>query len=117
MDSFATAFSVSNFIPLHKIYYYMSGNEPCTVGIINILGNILLFVPMGIFLPALFDKMDDFKRVVVTASCISFLVEFIQLLTQTGEFDVDDILLNSIGGAIGYVMADKSKRVGLLNLS
>jgi glycopeptide antibiotics resistance protein len=70
----------------------------------NLFGNIVLFVPIGIFLPLLNMK---YKRVLVlTAASIALIavVELIQLLSKVGSFDVDDIILNTFGALLGLVM-------------
>ncbi len=60
----------------------------------NFLGNILLFVPVGVLLPA----TTGWKRKTLIALCgSSVLIELIQLITRQGCFDPDDIILNSLG--------------------
>ncbi len=78
-----------------------------TIGIrnvvLNIGGNIAAFAPFGFFLPLLCKKTrNPFVSVGMTA-IFSFTVELVQLVTRVGAFDVDDILLNTVGGLIGYL--------------
>ena len=100
----------SNFIPFYKIYYYASGQEPYLVGMLNVFGNILLFVPMGFFLPYLFKGVNSAKRLILLVSFLSLCIEVLQLLTATGEFDVDDVLLNTIGAGLGYFVFASTKK-------
>lgn len=70
---------------------------------INIFGNILAFVPLGCFLPLLAKRKSAFCTVL---GCFTFslAVELTQLVTKLGCCDVDDLLLNTCGGGLGYLL-------------
>ena len=68
----------------------------------NLFGSLLLFLPMGVLLPALFDKMKRFLPFLLTQLCTIAVLEAAQLFTTTGSFDIDDILLGLVGAAIGW---------------
>ena len=68
----------------------------------NVVGNVCVFVPFGAFLPALFAKCQKFSSVFLFTLELSLAVEIVQLVTKIGSFDVDDLLLNTIGGILGY---------------
>lgn len=70
--------------------------------IINLVGNIGLFVPLGIFLPKLWGCLYSFWRVLAATAGIMAVVEIAQMLTLLGRCDIDDLILNLIGSAIGY---------------
>lgn len=70
---------------------------------VNIVGNILAFAPYGFFLPLLNKKYRKLIYVILLSFTFSLAVEIVQLYLKVGIFDVDDILLNSIGGVIGYL--------------
>lgn len=84
-------------------------------GLYQILGNILLTVPIGILLPLIF-KLKKWKRRILTVG-ISFAVEIIQFFiiycahAITLFFDVKDILLNVCGGIIGCVLFELLSRI------
>ncbi len=67
----------------------------------NFLGNILLFVPVGELLPMMSEKHKSFW-IILTGFCFSLLIEITQFLTFYGCFDPDDVILNTLGTAIGY---------------
>lgn len=69
---------------------------------LNLAGNVLAFVPFGAFLPRLFPKCRKFLPVAWFGFEFSLCVELIQLTAKVGSFDVDDILLNTLGGMLGY---------------
>ncbi len=110
-SSFDALLAASNFIPFYKIYYYLSGSEPYLVGALNIVGNLLLFVPMGFFLPFLFKGIKSGKQLFFLVALMSLSVEVLQLFTTTGEFDIDDVLLNTGGAMIGYGLFCKLRKL------
>ncbi len=68
----------------------------------NLAGNVLVFVPFG-FLMALAKENPNFFAITGFSLGFSLLVELFQLFTRVGSFDVDDLLLNTIGGVFGYI--------------
>ena len=69
----------------------------------NLLGNVLIFLPFGMLVPFLTKRFKKFWSVVLLTFELSVLVELVQLMTKVGSCDVDDILLNTIGGMLGFV--------------
>ena len=99
----------SNFIPFATIIGYVSGmvsNDINTgIVIINLVTNLLLFAPMGFFIPMLFqDKIKNTKQFLIIIIILTFLVEIIQFITYRGSTDIDDIILNTIGASIVYIL-------------
>ena len=70
--------------------------------VINVAGNVAVFVPLGFALPVLFERIKSFLQVLILSFSISLLAETMQLVLKVGCFDVDDLLLNTIGGCVGY---------------
>ncbi len=71
----------------------------------NLLLNIALFVPLGAFLPLIWKTMRKWYVAVSIGVAASLALESIQLFTGKGLFDVDDLLANSLGAAIGFCVA------------
>ncbi len=71
--------------------------------LINVVGNVVVFIPYGCGLPLLFERLSSFPRTVILSFATSLLAETMQLILRVGCFDVDDLLLNTIGGCIGYL--------------
>ena len=69
----------------------------------NLAGNILIFVPYGFFI-SVASRARGFFKTLFFSMGLSLCVEIIQLFTRVGSFDVDDILLNTIGGVFGYII-------------
>ena len=72
--------------------------------VINLLGNVLLFIPAGWLLPKVFPFQRNFFRFLVTCTGLIFLVEAVQLFTLLGSFDIDDLILNLIGMVFGFIV-------------
>ena len=69
--------------------------------IINIFGNILIFVPFG-FLGIVFLKLNQFWILILDFLFAIIIVESLQYFTRLGVFDIDDVILNTVGVAIGF---------------
>lgn len=93
-----------NLVPFHEIkrflQYYEVLGMPAVM--LNLAGNVAAFVPFGFFLPVFSERCRKIYNTVFYSFELSLLVELIQLVTKVGSFDVDDIILNTIGGVAGY---------------
>lgn len=90
-----------NIIPFYGILQVIqSGELPYIV--LNILGNILMFLPMGFFLPLLWKRLSNVKVVIFFGILISALIEISQLYICRGT-DIDDLILNTVGTFMGYL--------------
>jgi glycopeptide antibiotics resistance protein len=70
--------------------------------IINIAGNVAAFMPFGCLLPMVANRRVHTGTAFVNTFLLSLCAETIQLLSRTGAFDVDDLILNTVGGVLGY---------------
>lgn len=92
-------YGLSNFIPFQEIFRYEIGSR---LFIKNIIGNILLFLPYGYF-AADFLKSKKASPIFILTLIVSLTIELVQLnIGRT--FDIDDIILNTCGGIIGYFL-------------
>lgn len=69
----------------------------------NLFGNVLIFMPFGFFMP-MASRYHSFFSALFGSFFLSLGVESFQLVSKVGCFDVDDILLNTAGGVLGYVV-------------
>lgn len=70
----------------------------------NLVGNVAIFVPFGILYPVAFEKGKKFFCLSLAALCFILGLELVQMWTNFGAFDVDDILLNYVGAVLGYII-------------
>lgn len=89
-----------SYHPFHALVYFLKQLQRGEIGA-NFLGNIILFMPVGMLLPVVTDWKKMWKIMVMGAG-FSFFIEIIQLITSRGYFDLDDIILNSLGALIGF---------------
>lgn len=98
----------SNFIPFRTIIGYIKaisrGTMNLDIPIKNIFGNLLLFLPMGLYLPCLSKGLRTFGRLIVSMMLIIVLIEMLQVLLRRGSIDVDDFILNISGVIIGFAI-------------
>lgn len=97
-----------NLIPFRTVAEYVEmykTNVTSLVNhaIVNIGGNVATFVPLGVFLPALWDKFKNYKCLFLYSTVTILSIEIVQYFTLLGSFDVDDYILNILGISIGFV--------------
>ncbi len=92
-----------NYIPFKTITLYCRTSS-IDITIRELLGNVIAFAPMGFLLPLLFNRIKGVVKVSVISFTISLFFELIQLITNLGIFDVDDMILNTIGSIIGFMV-------------
>lgn len=71
---------------------------------LNLGGNIIGFLPFGFILPIILRDTRGIFKITILGFTFSALVECLQLYLRVGSFDVDDMLLNTIGAMIGYLL-------------
>lgn len=95
----------NNFMPFKTIIFYLFlADINLDIRISNLVGNIIGFMPFGIMLPLLFKRYLNLKSISIATFCFSLMYEVLQLLFNFGSFDIDDVILNTSGGVIGYLM-------------
>lgn len=96
-----------NLLPFETILRFLrllQNDSPELVrhAVINLFGNIIMFIPLGFCLSAIWSRLRRLWKVLLVTTLIIGLVELIQLVTLVGSCDVDDLILNVLGAAIGY---------------
>ena len=99
-----------NLVPFHTLGNY--GKVVCRMEftplffhcVINLGGNIFLFIPIGYFLPRLWPFLRNFFSFLLTCTAAITLVELLQLVTLLGSLDIDDLILNLAGMIVGYLL-------------
>ena len=95
----AVTWSSNNFVPFKEMFRYQIGSR---LFIKNVLGNIILFLPFGFFTAYYLDIKKPYLIIILTLIA-STSIEFVQM--SIGRvFDIDDIMLNTIGGIVGFYL-------------
>lgn len=94
-----------NLYPFWTIHHLLADSQKYTwqEWYKNLFGNIVLFVPLGIYLPLWNKRLWHAGRLALAVIALIFVVESLQLLAMVGTFDVDDIILNTFGAEIGLL--------------
>lgn len=71
---------------------------------LNLFGNVCAFMPMALFLPLLFKRQNKVFQFVITLILMILGIEFLQLITGSGRFDIDDLILNLFGAVLVYLL-------------
>ncbi|AET58846.1 VanZ family protein [Paenibacillus terrae] len=93
-----------NLIPFYSIKEYIFSNSATikNFAFANVVGNIIIFIPLGTYL----SLFKNNKRVITNLLFIfivSLFIEIIQGLLGIGASDIDDIILNCLGGLVGIL--------------
>jgi glycopeptide antibiotics resistance protein len=98
------AYTSYNFVPFRTIALFLSDAASLSAAFFNLVGNIILFVPFGFLLPLLWNKMKNALPLFLIALSLSIILELYQLLTNTGQCDIDDVILNTTGSMVGFLL-------------
>ncbi len=95
-----------NLVPFHTVdnyiqYYKQTGS---IISVKNIVGNVVILLPLGVILPVMFSRMERPWIFLPTAALVAVGVELVQFFTATGTADIDDSILNFIGAVLGYTL-------------
>lgn len=94
--------NIYHLIPFGEIQDYRDGVKSLNSLLMNYLGNIAMFFPLGIFLPIFFKKLN-FGKVVLSGLLISVIIEVSQYFLSSGYADTDDVIMNTLGAALGAI--------------
>ncbi|HET6993700.1 MAG TPA: VanZ family protein [Chitinophagaceae bacterium] len=101
----------ANLRPFHTITLFSSDRVSSEYSYKNIGGNIIGFIPLGVLLPIVLPFFRRWWRLTLAVFLISLSYETLQLFAGVGIFDVDDLLLNTTGGIIGFVLFAIARRL------
>lgn len=90
-----------NLMPFATIIPYLLGANGELIGGVNLIGNVVLLVPVGLLLPFVIKNLN-WKTSFLLAIAAGLLIEGLQVLLQVGIFDIDDVILNALGVMVGY---------------
>lgn len=91
----------SNLIPFKTIASELVGRGNHLISAVNLLGNILPFVPLGLLLPLVFRLMS-WPRALMLGVLTGLTCEVMEVVFHVGIFDMDDVMLNALGVLSGY---------------
>ena len=87
-----------NLLPVVNLFDYDSKRDL----LLNVIGNMAMFIPSGIVLPIVYKRLDTSWKVFIAGAGISLCIEIIQLPFSMRATDIDDLILNTVGVIVGY---------------
>lgn len=103
-----------NLEPFHTIRLFLKvlgAQAYSSAALINLGGNVVMFIPLGFFLPRVFPALGKFWRTILITALIITAVELTQLFTLLGCCDIDDLILNVLGATLGFVIHKYAKKL------
>ena len=93
-----------NLHPFQEIERFIIYRDQISVwsGFLNLYGNIIAFVPFGMLLRWARNKNTTFWQALLYSLMFTLAIEISQYITKLGVFDIDDIIMNTLGGIVGY---------------
>lgn len=95
-----------NLVPFKEIRRFIvyRGKVGMVSFFLNIVGNVAGFMPFGFFLPIVSRRSRRWYNTVLLSFVFSLCIETAQLVLKVGSFDVDDMILNTLGGILGFIL-------------
>ncbi len=90
-----------------SIFELVTADESLIFKLKNLLGNIILFLPFGFLLPVLLKFQKKFVHIITVSlmgGILSVAIELVQVYFAYRIFDIDDIILNTVGTSTGFVL-------------
>lgn len=94
------------FVTMKLYWKLLQGNNAYLVrhAFINLVGNVVMFVPLGFFQPYLIAGLRKWHKTLLTTTVLILMVEVVQYITGLGSCDIDDLILNLAGAWLGYIL-------------
>lgn len=94
-----------NLVPIVHLFEEYDG------WLINIIGNVTMFIPVGLVWPVCFNKLDTLLKTVLVGACFPLFIEITQIPFYSRCTDVDDLILNTTGIFLGALIYFGVKRL------
>jgi glycopeptide antibiotics resistance protein len=98
-----------NFVPFKSIIPLLSGQGNQLIAMVNLFGNIIPFMPIGLLAPLVVPSIS-WQKALVLGVLTGLSFEVMEVVFRVGIFDVDDIMLNAFGVMLGYGVFGMFKR-------
>lgn len=101
----AASLNLRPFDTVRRFWWVLQNSDQpgmVTHAVVNLAGNVVMFVPLGVLLPALWQRLRRFWLFMPAVTGIILTIEITQLLTRLGTCDVDDLILNLVGTFLGF---------------
>jgi glycopeptide antibiotics resistance protein len=107
-------FFLRNLVPFNGIldwFRAVGGGVDVSVAVKDILGNLIVFVPLGVLGPLLWPRLWDWRAMAVTGAVVSLCLELTQGIVDSGDPSFDDAMLNTLGTLAGFALMRVGRRL------
>ena len=106
-----------NLIPFDSIKQYLNNKDQYNYNtwFMNLFGNLVMLVPLGVILPILHYRFRIFRNFIGFLIFINLSIEIFQYYSGFGSLDIDDVIMNSSGASVGFLMIKAILNIQLLN--
>ena len=87
-----------------KPFVYLFDYPTRRDALLNLIGNTAMFLPLGVIFPAVFRRLNTHRSAIAAGVCFSLAIEILQLPFCDRVSDIDDLILNSLGYCLGYLI-------------
>lgn len=108
----STSYRSVNLVPFKTVHDFMEmmSNGNFLRAFSNVFGNIAIFMPLGYLLPLFSSKVKKTSMILLVSLGVSLIFEGLQYTFSLGSMDIDDVILNTLGGVLGYFIYIVIKR-------
>ncbi len=101
-----------NYIPfVETIKMFTNEFADIHIALCNVIGNILLFIPLGFCIPLFFSNKNKLSKVILYGFTASLTIEVLQIFTPFNTTDIDDIIFNTFGAILGFIIFNISYKI------
>ena len=101
-----------NYIPfVETIKMFTNEFSDIHIALYNVIGNILLFIPLGFCIPLFFSNKNKLSKVILYGFTASLTIEVLQIFTPFNTTDIDDIIFNTFGAILGFIIFNISYKI------
>ena len=90
-----------NFAPFKTIVAQLIARGNPLIAVVNLIGNIIPFMPIGLLAPLVFRSIS-WQKALVLGVLTGLTFEVMEVVFRVGIFDIDDVILNAFGVMVGY---------------
>ena len=90
-----------NFVPFKTIVPLLAGRGNHLIAMVNLIGNIIPFMPIGFLAPVVFRSVS-WQKALILGVVTGLTFEAMEVIFRVGIFDIDDVILNAFGVIVGY---------------
>lgn len=103
------AHSTINVVPFQRIMKQLEKGDQQMLN--HLFLNVLMMVPFGILVPLIHERLNKFSYAFLSGMMVSIVIETVQLVFRLGECDIDDVISNTLGAAIGYLICSLTLKI------